>query len=171
MTGGEPPTVLARVVAVINLVGAGEWTTYGEVATVALGMRGARMVGRLAARGRGVENAHRILLAGGRIAPGGGEGRGQECRRRLESEGIVFRGEVADPARHVRWLDLEGRLQLANQLTKLPNAAFGPGESRRSVPSASVAASTRTSEANPAIRRGGKLKTQTTWRPCTSASE
>jgi alkylated DNA nucleotide flippase Atl1 len=92
---------------VARLVGRGEWTTYGEIARVALGGRGARVVGGAAARGL-LGNAHRILLAGGRISSGWGSETG-ECRRRLESEGIRFRNGRADPARHVTWLDLAAR--------------------------------------------------------------
>ena len=92
------------------LVGPGEWTTYGEIAQVALGGRGARVVGGVAARGA-LDNAHRILLAGGVIAAGGGGGRAEHCRRRLEAEGIGFAGGRADPARHVTWLDLAARLE------------------------------------------------------------
>jgi alkylated DNA nucleotide flippase Atl1 len=96
---------------VAALVGRGEWTTYGEIARVALGGRGARVVGGAAARGR-IANAHRVLLAGGMISPGGGDGRVEECRRRLEAEGISFRNGRADPARHLTWLDLESRATL-----------------------------------------------------------
>ncbi|HEY8761153.1 MAG TPA: MGMT family protein [Candidatus Dormibacteraeota bacterium] len=99
-----------RIAAVAALVGRGEWTTYGEIAQVALGGRGARVVGAAAARGL-LANAHRVLLAGGRISPGWGGGRVDECRRRLEAEGIRFRGGRADPARHLTWLDLASRFE------------------------------------------------------------
>ena len=90
------------------LVGRGEWTTYGEIARVALGGRGARIVGAAAARGL-LANAHRVLLAGGRISPGWGGGQVEECRRRLEAEGIRFQRGRADPSRHLTWLDLAAR--------------------------------------------------------------
>jgi alkylated DNA nucleotide flippase Atl1 len=94
---------------VAALVGRGEWTTYGEIARVALGGRAARVVGGAAARGL-LGNAHRILLAGGRISPGWG-GEAEECRKRLESEGIRFRNGRADPVRHLTWLDLAARFE------------------------------------------------------------
>ena len=97
-----------RIAAIARLVGPGEWATYGDIALVALGGRGARVVGAVAARG-GIANAHRVLLAGGRISPGGESGRVEACRRRLEAEGIGFRGAVADPRRRVTWLDLAAR--------------------------------------------------------------
>jgi len=96
----------ARIADVAALVGRGEWTTYGEIARVALGGRGARVVGGAAARGR-LANAHRILLAGGRISQGGGARWSAEVRRRLEAEGVSFQGGRADPGRHLTWLDLE----------------------------------------------------------------
>ena len=92
------------------LVRRGEWTTYGEIARVALGGRGARVVGSAAARGR-IAAAHRVLLAGGKISPGWDGGRVEECRRRLEAEGIRFRNSRADPARHLTWLDLASRFE------------------------------------------------------------
>jgi alkylated DNA nucleotide flippase Atl1 len=95
---------------VAALIGRGEWTTYGDIARVALGRRSARVVGGAAARGR-LANAHRILLAGGRISPGWDGGRVDECRRRLEAEGIRFAGGRADPARHLTWLDLASRFE------------------------------------------------------------
>jgi alkylated DNA nucleotide flippase Atl1 len=95
---------------VVALVGPGEWTTYGEIARVALGGSGARVVGGVAARGA-LTNAHRILLAGGVISPGGEGGRAERCRRRLEKEGIRFVTGRADPGRHVTWLDLASRLE------------------------------------------------------------
>lgn len=96
--------------AVGKLVARGEWTTYGDIARVALGGRGARIVGQIAARG-GIANAHRVLLAGGRISRGFDGGRVERCRHRLEAEGIRFEGDRADPSRRLTWLDLATRLE------------------------------------------------------------
>ncbi len=125
MRGGPVPPAFdttERVRAVSRLVAPGEWTTYGEVARVALGIRGARVVGRLAARENHLANAHRILLAGGRIAPAWGGGRAAACQRRLESEGVHFSGGRADPARHLTYLDLAGRLELEARLARSTSA-------------------------------------------------
>jgi alkylated DNA nucleotide flippase Atl1 len=99
-----------RVAAVGRLVASGEWTTYGDIARVALGGRAARIVGQIAARG-GIPNAHRVLLAGGRISPGFDGGRVEPCRHRLEAEGIRFEQDRADPSRRLTWLDLAARLE------------------------------------------------------------
>jgi alkylated DNA nucleotide flippase Atl1 len=86
-------------------VGAGEWTTYGDIALAVHGdVRAAREVGWAAAKYPAFPNAHRVLKAGGLIAAGwrDHQGRGpEECQRLLEAEGIAFTGDRADPQRHV----------------------------------------------------------------------
>jgi hypothetical protein len=49
-----------------------------------------------------------VLGSGGRVV--GDEADCRERRARLESEGVVFHGPAADPARHVGWIALRGRL-------------------------------------------------------------
>lgn len=115
--GLTAPPVHDRIAAVARLVGRGEWTTYGDIAKVALGGRGARVVGAVAARG-GIADAHRVLLAGGRISPGWGGGGVDECRRRLEAEGIQFEGALADARRRVTWLDLAARSERRAKLRR-----------------------------------------------------
>ena len=87
----------------------GEWTTYGELgAAAADGGNAARLVARLATNHPGFANAHRVLGSGGRVA---GSDAGARLRRsRLEAEGVAFSGQRADPARHVGWVALRGRL-------------------------------------------------------------
>jgi alkylated DNA nucleotide flippase Atl1 len=91
-----------------ELVQEGEWTTYGDISIAQRGdTRAARAVGRAAATLANFPNPHRILLDGGRIPPtwhddqGGGP---EECRRRLEKEGVRFTDEGrADAARRISW--------------------------------------------------------------------
>ena len=92
-------------------VGAGEWTTYGDISIAVLGNhKAARAVGRAAATNPDFPNAHRVLLEGGLISPNWDDplGRGPaECRRRLEAERITFdENGRADPSRRVTWDEL-----------------------------------------------------------------
>jgi alkylated DNA nucleotide flippase Atl1 len=90
----------------------GEWTTYGELAMAATGGRLARQVGHLAANHPDFENAHRVLGAGGVVRRSDGDRvDAVRSRRHLESEGVVFQRDRADPAHHVGWIELRGRLQ------------------------------------------------------------
>lgn len=94
---------IARLVwALVPRIPTGRVATYGDVATV-LGLpRHARHVGR-ALRGCPARLGlpwHRVVAAGGRIALPGE--RGLEQRRRLESEGVPFRGAKVDLDR-CRW--------------------------------------------------------------------
>ncbi len=90
----------------------GEWTTYGDLGAAATGGgRAARLVARLAGVHPEFANAHRVLGAGGRVVSGPGQEASARRRRgQLEAEGVVFRGQAADPARRVRWVELRGRL-------------------------------------------------------------
>lgn len=93
---------------VARLVRRGEWTTYGDVSIAVRGdTMGARAVGRAAALLPQFPEPHRVLQQGG-VVPDGwrdDEGRGpEECRRRLEEEGVAFPDGVrADPDRRVTW--------------------------------------------------------------------
>jgi len=53
-----------------------------------------------------------VLGSGGRVV--GAEADVRSRRARLESEGVVFRGRAADPARRVGWIALRGRLSEEN---------------------------------------------------------
>lgn len=97
----------ARLLALAALVGPGEWTTYGDLAAAA-DLPSPRIPAHLAATDPGFPNALRVLGAGGRIRRPGAIETGR-VRARLEAEGVRFRGERADPARRVTWLDLRAR--------------------------------------------------------------
>lgn len=99
-------------VDVARLVGAGEWTTYGDISGAVCGSaRWARAVGRAAATFDEFPNAHRVLRADGSIARGTGPcSREGGVRRKLESEGVPFRAGRADPTRRVHWDELRRRL-------------------------------------------------------------
>lgn len=101
-----------RIVLVSRLVRVGEWTTYGDIGIAASGSRyAARMVGHLASTDPEFANAHRVLGSGGLVVPGqGGKASATRRRRRLQAEGVRFKGATADRSRRVGWLDLRGRL-------------------------------------------------------------
>jgi alkylated DNA nucleotide flippase Atl1 len=95
----------------------GEWATYGDVAIAAgKDIKAARAVGRAAATLEEFPNPHRLLPVTGKVPEGWGILAGlqpDECRLRLESEGVVFDQQgVADPARRVRWDELAARTGL-----------------------------------------------------------
>jgi alkylated DNA nucleotide flippase Atl1 len=82
--------------AIAEQVRQGEWTTYGDISVAVRGdTNGARAVGRAAAMLEHFPNPHRVLQSGGRIPPGwksteSEEPNPDECRRRLEIEGVDF---------------------------------------------------------------------------------
>lgn len=100
-------------------VGAGEWTTYGDISIAVMGHHnGSRGVGRSAAKLPDFPNPHRVLMNGGVINTSwrSEDGLGpEECQRRLEQEGIAFDDEGrADRARHIDWHELMRRDAQAN---------------------------------------------------------
>jgi alkylated DNA nucleotide flippase Atl1 len=110
--GSSAPYLVAA-----QLVRAGEWTTYGDVSIAVRGDdHAARAVGRAAATLPDFPHPERILQAGGVVPEGwrDSQGRGpEECRRRLEEQGIVFKGGRADPAQRLSWEELRRRLSEA----------------------------------------------------------
>jgi alkylated DNA nucleotide flippase Atl1 len=84
----------ATVKAIAACIEPGEWATYGDVSTVAIGSSSAAMaVGNIAANTPDFPYPHRILSRNGTIPDGWSTGDGggpDECRRRLEEEGIKF---------------------------------------------------------------------------------
>lgn len=106
-----------RIAQLASHVRPGEWTTYGDISIALRGdTKAARAVGRLAATVADFPNPHRILLEGGHIPEGwlDSEGRGpDECRRRLESEGVRFEGDHAGASHRVSWDEIRQRAETA----------------------------------------------------------
>jgi methylated-DNA-protein-cysteine methyltransferase-like protein len=93
----------AAVYAAVRRVPRGRVVTYAQIAA-RLGVRhGARAVGwalrALAPTRSSAVPWHRVVAFGGRIARRDGSGMAEQ-RRRLESEGVTFRGEHVDMQRH-----------------------------------------------------------------------
>ncbi len=107
----QTPTDLFILIA--SLLQAGEWTTYGDISWVAYGhSKAAHAVGRVAGQVAAFPNGHRVLREGGRISPGWRSWPGgvDECRRRLEAEGVRFSNGGADLKRRVAPDKLKYRL-------------------------------------------------------------
>ena len=86
-----------RVNAVVRTIPAGYVMTYGDVAG-RLGLKSARQVGSVLARGNGAIPWHRVLRANGSMA----EGLIAEQSSRLRSEGVEVIRERVDLKRY-RW--------------------------------------------------------------------
>jgi methylated-DNA-protein-cysteine methyltransferase-like protein len=100
-----PNDIDLRVWQVVMLIPPGKVATYGDVARHA-GLPGAaRRVGR-ALRGLPEDTGipwHRVVNAQGKLViPGGGPAQDRQ-RRRLESEGVQFRGNTVLHLRSCRW--------------------------------------------------------------------
>ncbi|MBO0707632.1 MAG: DNA methyltransferase [Candidatus Dormibacteraeota bacterium] len=121
----------ARLLALAALVGPGEWTTYGDLAAAA-DLPSPRIPAHVAATDPRFPNAVRVLGAGGRIRRPTTTDIGR-VRVRLEAEGIRFRGDRADPARHVTWLDLRARADASNP-SPLPSEAPGDRATEMGLP-------------------------------------
>jgi alkylated DNA nucleotide flippase Atl1 len=87
----------ARILACVASIPSGRVMTYGDVAEF-VGVRSARIVGRLLAGDDGSVPWHRVLRADGSLA----EHLYSEQRQRLLSEGVRFRGDRVELAAF-RW--------------------------------------------------------------------
>jgi methylated-DNA-protein-cysteine methyltransferase-like protein len=102
MHASSPTDIDQRIWQVVMMIPAGSVATYGDVARQAGLGRAARRVGR-SLRGLPEGTAvpwHRVVNAQGRVVVPGG---GATQRRRLESEGVVFRSESGLSLRNYRW--------------------------------------------------------------------
>lgn len=107
---------MAHPMAIAELVEPGEWTTYGDVSTVAIGRASAAMaVGTIARTRDEFPNAHRLLTRHGTVPEGwsdGGGGGPEVCRQRLIDEGVLFDSDGrADRGHRVPVEMLEERLR------------------------------------------------------------
>jgi alkylated DNA nucleotide flippase Atl1 len=93
----DPRPVEERVIAAVRAVPEGYVTTYGAIARE-LGLRSARQVGTVLARGGEPMPWHRVLPATGRLV----EGLAVEQGRLLRSEGVEVSGGRVDLERY-RW--------------------------------------------------------------------
>ena len=96
------PALWTRIWETVEMIPPGQVASYGQVAEEA-GLPGrARLVGRvlgLLPKGSPVP-WHRVLRSGGTLAFARESAAGQEQRRRLEQEGVSFRGNRVDWERH-----------------------------------------------------------------------
>jgi methylated-DNA-protein-cysteine methyltransferase related protein len=93
----EEAGVAHRVLACVDSIPPGRVMTYGDVAEY-VGIRSARMVGRVLANDHGTVPWHRVLRADGSLP----EHLYTEQRQRLLAEGVRFVGDRVDLPRH-RW--------------------------------------------------------------------
>jgi alkylated DNA nucleotide flippase Atl1 len=87
----------ARILGCVESIPSGRVMTYGDVAEF-VGVRSARIVGRVLAADDGSVPWHRVLRADGSLA----EHLYSEQRQRLLSEGVRFRGDRVELAAF-RW--------------------------------------------------------------------
>jgi alkylated DNA nucleotide flippase Atl1 len=97
----------------------GEWCTYGDISIAVMGSpKGARGVGRAAAKLPEFPHPHRVLMSGGVVNEDwlSDSGLGpDECRRRLREDGVRLDDDGrADPAQRVDWEELMRRDAIAS---------------------------------------------------------
>ena len=98
-TGADPA---ARILASVRRIPRGKVSTYGNIADVAGFPRRARLVGTVLRQTPVSRDLpwHRVINAGGRISfPLGSDAYARQ-RKKLEAEGVVFRGGSIDLVRY-----------------------------------------------------------------------
>lgn len=87
-----------QVLSLVERIPAGRVMSYGAIAEY-VGRGGPRQVGAVMARYGGPVPWHRVVTAGGRLAPGNAA----EARRRHAAEGTPFRGDNVDMSLAAWW--------------------------------------------------------------------
>ena len=121
---GDEPGYERILEAALELLEPGQWTTYGELATVA--GTNAQTVGNFMNR-TAVEGAHRVIGKDGRPAAGftWSDGRESTQREALHGEGVEFdEAGVASEAQHLRTEDFRAFLEEKGVLVALPRHAW-----------------------------------------------
>jgi alkylated DNA nucleotide flippase Atl1 len=103
-----------RILRASRHIESGKWVTYGDIAVAIYGNKQmGRVVARVAAHNPAFANPHLVLTQGGHIAEGwhDDDGHGpEECKRRLEADGITVENMTADQSRHMHPDDLKAAI-------------------------------------------------------------
>jgi methylated-DNA-protein-cysteine methyltransferase related protein len=98
----DPAEYVEAVLSLVERIPPGRVMSYGAIAEYLFDrfQRGsARRVGTIMAQYGGPVPWHRVVSGGGRLVPG----HEREAHRRLESEGVVFRGVRVVMSRYAWW--------------------------------------------------------------------
>jgi alkylated DNA nucleotide flippase Atl1 len=98
----DPAAYVEAVLTLVERIPPGHVMSYGAIAEYLyddFGRGSARRVGTIMARYGGAVPWHRVVSGGGRLPPG----HEVVARRRLEDEGVAFRGERVPMATHAWW--------------------------------------------------------------------
>lgn len=101
-----PSEFSIKIYEIVKQIPQGCVASYGQVAALAGNPRGARGVGFALHRNPepGVIPCHRVVFAGGGVAPGFAFGGPDAQRRLLEAEGVVFLPDGKVDMQRCRWL-------------------------------------------------------------------
>jgi methylated-DNA-protein-cysteine methyltransferase-like protein len=100
--GYDPAAYVEAVLTLVERIPPGHVMSYGAIAEYLyddFGRGSARRVGTIMARYGGAVPWYRVVSGGGRLPPG----HEVEARRRLEREGVTFRGQRVPMATHAWW--------------------------------------------------------------------
>jgi len=101
-TSYDPAAYVEAVLELVERIPSGRVMSYGAIAEylyATYGRGSARRVGTIMAQYGGPVPWHRVVTGGGRTPPG----HEAEARRRLESEGVTFRGPRVTMADYAWW--------------------------------------------------------------------